>query len=53
MLKKNLEKKKMSENIRCKKQRTEAQRSAVDVLSVMVVTFAVFHLDRSELNTDA
>ena len=39
--------------IRRKKQRTEAQRSGVDVLDCMFVTFAVFHLERSELNTYA
>ena len=36
-----------------KKQRTKEQRSAVDVLLYMLFTFAVFHLERSELNTDA
>ena len=39
--------------IRRKKQRTKEQRSAVDVLLYMVVTFVVFHWERSELNTDA
>ena len=42
--------KKMSENIRWQKYGTEAQRSAVDVLCVMVVTAAVFHLEMSALN---
>ena len=46
-------KKKMSENIRWQKQGTEAQRSEVDVLYCMSITFAVFHLERSELNLDA
>ena len=41
------------QNSKRKKQGTEEQRSAVDVLDSMVVTFAVFHLERSELNTDA
>ena len=41
------------QNSNRKKQRTEEQSSAVDVLCVMVVTAAVFHLERSELNADA
>ena len=52
--KKNWKKKKMSENIRWQKQGPEAPRRAVDVLDCMMsVTFAVFQLERSELNTDA
>ena len=43
----------MSENIRWQKHGTESQRSAVDVLDSMLTTFAVFHLERSALNTDA
>ena len=41
------------QNSKRKKQRSEAQRSAVDVLYSMCATFAVFHLERSELNADA
>ena len=41
------------QNSKRKKQGTEEQRSAVDLLCCMVVTFAVFHLERSELNADA
>ena len=36
-----------------KNTKTEEQRSGVDVLPLMVVTFAVSHLERSELNADA
>ena len=45
--------KKMSENIRWQKYGTESQRSVADVLDSMLATFTVFHLERSELNTDA
>ena len=45
--------KKMSENIRWQKYGTEEQRSVADVLDSMLATFAVFHWERSELNTDA
>ena len=40
------------QNSNRKKQRTEEQSSAVDVLYRMVVTSAVFHLERSALNVD-
>ena len=36
-----------------KKQGTEEHKSAVDVLNCIIVTFAVFQLERSELNTEA
>ena len=43
----------MRKQISTKDTKTEEQKSGVDALSRMVVTAAVFHLERSALNADA
>jgi hypothetical protein len=47
--KKMVEKREVDERLKERKN----QRTGVDVLSCMVVTAVVFHLERSALNTDA